>query len=183
MTDSHALPSWPLESSEPMEEYTMFSVRRDRVRDPEDGSVHQYDIAESADAVVVLAFAPSEELVLVEQFRHGVRQLCLEAPAGIVDEGEEPVAAGLRELREETGFAAERGEIVGILALNPSWQTTRVHVLLVRDAGPQEEKELDSGEATRVRCLPLGEVNDRVRRGDIQSAVTLAALKLLDLQA
>jgi ADP-ribose pyrophosphatase len=182
MTGSESPPSWPLESSEKIEEYEMFGVRHDRARNPADGSVHDVHVAESPGGVVVIALTGRGEMVLVEQFRHGIRRLSLEAPAGIVDEGEDPVEAGLRELSEETGFVAERGELLGTLSLNPSWQATRVDVVLARDAEAAASRDLDDGEDTRVRQLPPERVRELVRSGEIDSAVSLAALLLFDLQ-
>lgn len=161
----------------------MFSVRHDRARDPADGEVRDLHLADSPGGVAVIARSRNGEVVLVEQYRHGVRELSLEIPAGVLDEGEDPVNAALRELREETGFVAPGGEVLGTITLNPSWQTARVHVVLARDARPAEAKELDVGEDTRVRCLPLERVRELVRRGEIDSAVSLSALLLLDLNA
>lgn len=181
MPDSQSPPNWSVEDSRLLHEFEMFSVRRERARNPEDGSVEAFHIAESPDGVIVLALTGDDEMILVEQYRHGVRRLTLELPAGIVDEGEDPVAAGLRELREETGYEAARGEVIGEISLNPSWQAMRVHVVLVRDTGPQKAKDLDAGEDTRVRKLALPRVHDLVRRGDIKSGVTLSALMFFAL--
>lgn len=183
MTGSPPPPSWPLESSETVEEYAMFSVRHDRARDPADGSVKDLHLTDSPEGVVVIALVGTRQLVLVEQYRHGVRRLSLEAPAGIVDDGEEAVGAGLRELREETGFVAEEGELLGTLALNPSWQGTRVHVVLARCAEGGAPRELDDGEDTRVRVVPVERARALAREGAIDSAVSLAALLLLDLHS
>lgn len=169
-------PDWTLEHSEPLADYEIFSVRRDRVRSPEDGSLHDFHVAESPAGVTVLAFTPEDELVLVRQFRHPLRAVSLETPSGIVDEGEDPSLAALRELREETGFEGSHPEILGTMVLNPSWQTSRVHVVRVRGARRTAEKELDAGEDTRVLCVSMGEALAKVRSGEIAAAVSLGAL-------
>ena len=101
--------------------------------------------------------------------------------AGVVEEGEDPARAALRELKEETGYVAERARILGVLDLNPSWQTTRVHVALVRGARDAGERELDAGEDTRVRAVALERARDWVRSGRLRSATAVAALALLEL--
>jgi ADP-ribose pyrophosphatase len=174
-------PEWELISSRRVGSYSLFQVREDRVRVPRNGSEHTFHVAESPEGVTVLALTAAGELVLVQQFRNPLWGLTLETPSGVVDPGERPEDAALRELREETGFVAKRVRRLGTLTLNPSWQTTRVHVLLAEDARRRAEREQDSAEDIRIRCLPLAEVRERVRLGEIDSAVALAALNLMDL--
>jgi ADP-ribose pyrophosphatase len=126
----------------------------------------------------VVALTPGDELVLVEQFRHPLGRVTLETPAGVVDEGEAPVAAGLRELREETGYEADDARYLGCVAVNPSWQTTRLHVVVARCARASAEKEEDETEDTRVRLVPLSQARALVADGTIDSATAVAALAL-----
>jgi ADP-ribose pyrophosphatase len=173
-----APPVWERISSEPQHEYASFSTRLDRVRSPEDGDTHEYDIIESADAVTVVALTRGGELVMVDQFRHGVRRAELEFAGGVIDPGESPVECGVRELQEETGFVGDAPELLGTLSLNASWQTTLVHVVRVRAAERRSEKELDDGEDTRVRVVPVEEAMRRVAEGSFCSSVAIAALAL-----
>jgi ADP-ribose pyrophosphatase len=167
---------WELQSSEHLQDYDVYRVRRDRVRSPRDGSLHDFHVVDAPDGVTVLALTPEHELVLVEQYRHGIRQLSLETPSGILEEGEDPLDAALRELEEETGFRAEEPRSLGTLDLNPSWETTRVHVVLA--TGARRAGDEDPGEDTRVRCVATDEVRERVREGAIRSATVVAALHL-----
>lgn len=182
MPDSASPPEWELLASRKVASYSIFDVREDRVRVPRTGSDHTFHVAESPDGVTVLAFTEERELVLVEQFRNPLWRHTLETPSGIVDEGEEPHAAGLRELREETGFTGGEARLLGTITLNPSWQTTRVHVLLVEGVRREESRELDSGEDTRVRTVPLAALGEMIRGGEIDAAVALAAISLLEAQ-
>ena len=176
---SAAPPPWEIESSELLHEYDVYGVRRDRARSPRTGEVHDFHVVAAPDGVVVLALTREEELVLVEQYRHGTREVSLELPAGIVDDDEDPCAAAGRELREETGYVGGEGRRLGTLDLNPSWETTRVHVVVVHDAARVREREQDAGEDIRVRTLPVGAALEEVREGRIRSAVAVAALHLL----
>lgn len=171
-------PAWERVSSKELADYEMFRVRRDRAKSPRDGLEHDFNIAESPDGVTVVALTPDGDMVLVEQFRHPLRQVELELPAGVVDEGEAPAVAAARELREETGYEGTEPEVIGSVLLNPSWQVTRVHVAVVRDARRVADKDQDPAEDVRVRVFPAGEVRRLVREGRLTSAVAVSALAL-----
>jgi ADP-ribose pyrophosphatase len=172
---------WPIESSDLEHEYTIYEVRRDRVRSPRTGQMHDYHIVHAPDAVVVVALTPRDELVMVEQYRHGIREVTLELPGGILD-GDEPLDAARRELQEETGYGLAHVEQLGTIHQNPSWETTRVHVVLGTRAERAGEKDLDEGEDTRVRLVARDRVPAMVAAGEITSSIALAALHLFDVR-
>jgi ADP-ribose pyrophosphatase len=169
---------WEVVRREDHGDFDIFAVRTLHARSPEDGSVHEFNLACAPDGVAVIAITPDEQLVMVEQWRHPVQRVTLELPAGMVDEGERPEAAGARELREETGYEGDEPECIGAAIMNPSWQNTRVHAVVVRNVRRAGDKELDEGEETRVRCVPLAQVRGMVARGEIDSATTITPLAL-----
>jgi 8-oxo-dGTP pyrophosphatase MutT (NUDIX family) len=172
--------AWERLESEDGPEFAVFRVRTDRARSPRTGKAQPFDIAVSPDGVTVLAETPEGELVMVEQYRHGVRTVTMETPSGFMDEGESPVEGALRELREETGYEGEDARVVGCIELNPSWQTTRVHVVRVRNARRRAERELDDAEDIRVLTVARARVPELVRTGAVRASVAVCALALLE---
>jgi ADP-ribose pyrophosphatase len=171
---------WPVTGEEDRGDFEIFRARALHVRDPEGGGAHTFHVADARDGAVVLATTPDERLVLVRQWRHPVQAVTLEPPSGIMDAGEAAEAAAVRELREETGYAGEGAERIGTLVLNPSWQTTRLHVVRIRGAVPFGTKDLDPGEETRVCTVTMADAVRMARDGRIDSASAVAALALLD---
>ena len=171
---------WERLSSREVAEYAMFRVREDCSRSPKTGEAKTFQIAVSPGGVAVLAVTDDGRLVMVEQFRHGTRALSLELPSGVVDDGESPEEAARRELREETGYEGGEPRVLGCFELNPSWQKTAVHAVLVRGVRRAAEKDEDETEDIRVRLLPVAEVRRRVLAGEIDTAATLCALALWD---
>jgi ADP-ribose pyrophosphatase len=173
-----APPDWERVRTDPLHAYSVFRTRREHVRSPRDGSVHRFDIVESDDAVTVVPITAAGDFVMIEQYRQGTRRITLELPGGMLDEGETWAACAARELREETGFGGREGEHLGTLEANPGWQTSRVHVIRIRDAAPAGAKHLDGGEDTRVRLVPRREALRLVLDGGFNAAGSVAALAM-----
>ena len=99
---------WRRLSSEEPIDYKIFGVRRERYESPRTGQELNATIVEAPDWVNVIALTPEEQCVLVRQYRFGTERVALEIPGGMIDADESPLLAAERELREETGYGAQR---------------------------------------------------------------------------
>jgi ADP-ribose diphosphatase len=141
-------------------------------------------IFEYPDWADVIALTVDLNIVLVDQYRHSVGQTRTEFPAGVVDDGEEPLAAIKRELLEETGYASANWHLIGTAPVNPARQTNRIHSFLALDARKVAEQNLDEGEIIRAYELPWSEFVAQVETGGIElPALQLAGLYLLQTYA
>jgi ADP-ribose pyrophosphatase len=166
-------------SSEVAGTFGFFSVERHRVV-PEGGpgaAEHTTYTLTFAPWVAVAAVTADERFVLVRQFRHGVEAETLETPGGIVDEGEAPAAAALRELREETGFAGEAAESLGAVHANAALQSNLCHLFLVRGVRVVGSAASDEHESTEAVTLTRAELRAALAEGRITHAFSVVALE------
>lgn len=98
---------WTPLSSTPRYVHDRLTLREDRWRLP-DGSERIYPVLAVGVTVAVLPFIDAGHVLLVRQYRHLWREDSWELPGGGAQPGEEPLAAALRELREEAGYRADR---------------------------------------------------------------------------
>ena len=154
-------------------------VRRDTVELPNGTIIDDFFVNVRPDIALVLPITPQQEIVFVRQYRHGVGEVLLELPAGSFNpEEESPELAAARELAEETGYVAESLVKLATLYDNPVKDTNSVHLFLACDVKPLEERRPDITEEIEVVLVPVGEVADRINRGEICVAGTVAALFL-----
>ncbi len=136
-----------------------------------DGSVSDWDVHKTPfTTVCVLALTTEGDVVLTRQFRPGPGVVVHDLPGGIVDEGESLTEAALRELREETGWAAERAELVG-----SSWafgaSTWRRNVVVAYDARPVGDVTSWGGEEyCEPIVLSVAEFREVLRKGNTTEA-------------
>lgn len=172
---------WTTLGHEPQGDYRVFSVRQDLARSPETGREHDFYVIESSDWINVIPMTPDGQIVCVRQFRHGTKEITLEVPGGMIDpEDDGPMAAGLRELREETGYTAERIVNLGAIAPNPALQNNRCYSALALGARPEGAQRLDGAEEIEVVLVDPEEVPGLVARGVITHALVVVAFYLFE---
>jgi ADP-ribose pyrophosphatase len=167
---------WSDIESQTLVETRVFAVRQVRRESPRDGLAHDFWVIDPPDWVNVVALTADGEVVLVEQWRHGTREVTLEVPGGMVDSGEDLEAAARRELLEETGYAAEHLERLGTVEPNPAIQSNRCTTFLARDCRLVAQTRFDTTEECVLRLVQAQDVGRLVREGVISHAIVLAAL-------
>jgi 8-oxo-dGTP pyrophosphatase MutT (NUDIX family) len=174
-----AILPWTVTWRGPDEDFEIFAVQRQMATNPRTGKTHERVQVKSRDWVNVIAITASDELVLVEQYRHGAASAILETPGGILEEGESPIVAGVRELREETGFGGGEAVDLGWVYPNPAFLTNRCHFVLVRPAVRVGDIQQDEGEDIGVRLVPRVAIWPMIREGAITHALVIAGFALL----
>ena len=135
-------------------------------------------VINAPDWVNVVALTPDRQLVLVRQFRFGLDDFSVEIPGGVMDPGENAIAAGVRELREETGYIGTAARLLGVVHPNPAMQNNRCHLVLVENACREARLEWDSDEEFEILTRPVDEVYHLAYDGGITHAMVLDALLL-----
>src|SRR5947209_7662828 len=173
-------PSWVPEGGgeldETLAETWLFRLRRERFRSVRTGKTFDFFVTELADGVHTIAVTPDDQVVLVSQFRAASRRDSLETPGGLLEPGEDPGEAGARELLEETGYAGDPPESLGILRPNPALLTMAITTVVIRNARQIAEPRPDASEELAVVLVPASEVHAMIRDGRIDHAVCVAGL-------
>lgn len=128
------------------------------------------------DECIVFPLTRKQEVVLIRQYRHGVRKAILELPGGSVDKGESPLEAARRELMEETGFSSNIFIEIGHGSPIPAILTNTLYYFLALDAERiAEQSSWDTG-AIEISLIPLDQVIDMAKRGDLISSLNISSL-------
>ena len=162
-----------------VDHFRIFRVRRTRFRHAREAREAEFVVIDSNDWVNVVAVTDHGELVLVRQFRFGRNEFTLEIPGGMVEHGEDPVAAGVRELREETGYVGRAARILGRVHPNPAIQSNTCHIVLVEGVQRLTETQFDFNEEIELSVRPVEEVFALAESGAITHALVLDALFFL----
>ena len=166
---------WDVVSSQKDRSYRVFSLRTDRAISPRTGKEHNFFILESTSWVNIIPLTSDGKVVMVRQYRHGIGEVTLEIPGGLVEESDTPETAAMRELAEETGYTARKVISLGNVQPNPAIQNNRCYSFLARDVRLTREQSQDEKEDIEVVLKPLSEIPEAIRNGEITHALVLAA--------
>lgn len=131
----------------------------------------------------VIALTPDNHVIIARQFRCGPEKIMDELPGGVVDPGETPEEAALREFAEEVGYTADGLEYLGGLCVD-GWSNTLHHYFLARNCYPIETANPEAEEEIEVQLVSISEFISNAKRGNMSDtqAVFLAydTLKALE---
>ena len=172
---------WRVQSSEKLVDCRIFTVRKDVTVNPRTGQPHEMFILEQPNWVNVIPLTADQQVIMVEQWRHGTRSVHLETPGGLMDAGETPEQSARRELREETGYDADEFVRLGTVHPNPAIQTNQQHYVLAKNCRKTAEPSLDHAEDIRVKLVPLVNVPAMIESGEITHGIVIGGFYWLNL--
>lgn len=179
MSSDQPCPSrWEKGASRSLAATRIFDLRGVQFRHPVRGTEREFVVIDAPDWVNVLALTPDGRLVMVNQFRYGIDAFSWEIPGGMIDVGEDPVAAAVRELQEETGYVGTSARLLGSVNPNPAIMNNRCHLVLVEGVVLKEAQEWDEDEEIELTTLPVDEVYAWGQNGRITHSLVLNALLL-----
>ena len=135
------------------------------------------------DWVLILARTTEGKWVMTEQYRHGTGKIALEFPAGIIDKGETPEQAAIRELQEECGYRLderretrdERGFVyLGVFPVNPDRHRGKFHVVFIDGVVKGGDTHFDSTEDIESLLLSDEELQKKMADGSFNHPLQIA---------
>lgn len=154
----------------------IFSVAREHWVHPDGKRKGDFFVMHCPGWVNVLALTPEKDLVMVRQFRFGTRGISLEIPGGLMEDGEDPVTTGARELLEETGYRGEQGKVLASVHPNPAIQSNRCHLVLFENVQDTGNLSWDGNEELEILTMPVEKVLESARKGEITHSLVIDAL-------
>ncbi len=167
---------WELIESEYAFQCPWLKVRKDKVRIPQGIVIDDYYVVEASDWVNVIAITEDGRIVMEQQYRQGIRKVCYELPAGMVDKNEDPLEAAKRELVEETGYAGGDWHPFGRYAPNASGMNNVCYTFIAYGVKPQEQPHREISEDIHVSLMTEEEVRNLLETNEIIEAVMAAPL-------
>ncbi len=165
-------------ASERVFDGNLLHVRRDTVRLPDARTATREYIVHPG-AVAILAMLVNGDIVLERQFRYPLGRVLIEIPAGKMDPGEDPLATGKRELREETGYVARHWEHLITYYPLVAYSDERIDIYLATGLS-REQATLDDGEFLEVFTAPMTTAAQWVREGMIVDSKSMISILLME---
>jgi len=153
----------------------IFSAYTDTIEMPDGKVIRRDSIEKRHDAAAVLAVKDDGNVVLVRQYRHSAGAEVLEAPAGILDEGETPLECAKRELEEETGFKAGKVDFMFQFYTTVGFCDEVVSIYCASEL-TEGVQHFDDDESLVIEEYPFDKAIEMVFDGRIVDAKTIAAL-------
>jgi ADP-ribose pyrophosphatase len=168
--------------SERIYEGSVINLRKDRVA-LGDGALSWREIVEHRGGVAIAALTGEGKMLMVKQFRKSAEKFMLEVPAGKIDAGEaDPLRAAARELKEETGYTAEKLEHLVSFYSSVGYSTELLRLYLATGLSPGET-DFDENEFIENFEYTPDELMEMIGRGEIEDAKTIIAVQAVKLRS
>lgn len=168
--------AWNTTNSEYLYKTPFGNLRKDTCKLPNGITIDDYYVNEYVDWVNAIVLTKGNQIVLVEQYRHGGQGFYLEVPAGKTEKGETDEEGILREIQEETGYTSmEKPILLDEFMVNPATQNNKIKTFLLTNAYKSAEQHLDETEEIDVKLIDFEEFGHLIRNHEIQTQLFTAS--------
>ena len=163
---------WRIMQSELLFQNRWIELYEDKV-EVRTGKVTHYTWYKSPDVAVIVPFLDKDTLVMIRQYRHPLRKVLLEFPAGHIEADEDSEKTARRELLEETGYHTK--EIKEVYTYNPSVNLSKqiIHVFRAKDLTEGEYKHDSVEDIRKIEIVAVEELKHMISEGNVENAGTL----------
>ena len=160
---------WKTISSNSILETPFVSVHSDAVELPNGNVIPDFYTITIQDAALIVAITEDNHIILAREYRYACKEVVTECPAGMVENGEDPLTTAKRELLEETGYSSDDWIYLGSSYESTSKLTNIMHQFLAKDCRKVAEQRLEEYEGNiDLMIMPLIEAVELVMDGSIK---------------
>ena len=157
---------WEILESKELFSSPFIVLREEKLERSEGKSISNYYAIERPDVVYVAALTKTGDLVLVNQYKNGIKKVILELPTGFINKGEKPEKAARRELLEETGYTAKDFIRLGGFNSGSGLSRNINYFFLAKNAEKTAEQNLDDNEEIEVKTESYLSVLTKTKNGE-----------------
>lgn len=172
------LKKWQVLQSKTLIKNQWISVKCDSCINGNGLVIPSYYWVEGKDYVVVLGTTTEGKVVMIEQYRHGVKEILQEFPGGIIEKGECPEETAKRELYEETGYIANDIILKKEIYSAPASLSTKGYLFFARNLINTGVQHLDKEEEINIKLVDFDSLQELIDNNIINSAFGVAAAYL-----
>lgn len=172
------LKNWIIKKEDTEYKVRIFEILKRGMEMPGTGKSGDFYVINAPTWVNVIPLTNDGKIILVEQYRHGIHDISLEIPGGVVDGWESALEAAKRELIEETGYTSTRWTKIGRVSTNPAIMTNYCETWLAEDCRLTHDLAPDEFEQLKVLEIPVAELSGLIHNGVIHHALIVAGLAL-----
>lgn len=152
------------------------TARRDKIELPDGRIIPEFYVLEYPEWVNVIAITTDGKFVMERQYRYAADSTNYEIPCGVMEQGETPLEAAMRELKEETGYGGGQWRELMCISANPTSMTNMTHCFVATGVEKVSDQHLDATEELEVHLLSQDEVQALLRNNEMIQSLMIAPL-------
>lgn len=167
---------WKIKDTKRVLDTEFVKVDKDDVILSHGREIHDFYKVTIKDCAAIVAITPDNNIILKKEYRHCYGEELIEIPAGVLEDGEEPLETAKRELEEETGYVGKKWTYLGKTVESSAKLINYMYIYLAEGCEMKSNQKLDYGEDIEVLRVSLEEAVEMIMSNQIICSSSIGAI-------